>query len=227
VAVTWSTSNKSGGATLSNGNLTATSTTVVNTAMGRSDTSFSSGSFYWEMSCDLDSASSIAGGIANSTETYATGADLAGTVNSVGSYTDGNTYNNSTIVTGGGGINNYTTGNRIGFAVIAGASSKLWNRIIVGGVPGNWNNAAIGSQNPATNTGGINLATLGFTGALFPAYNVNYNGTAQGKITGFFLASSWQGSAPSGFSSLDPVDVLMSQIVMRPRGPTSSLLMRL
>lgn len=202
MATTWSTTNKNAHITLSNGNLTATNdaTRDINYA-GRSDTSFSTGSKYWEEHVDQDNGSSIAIGIANSSETYPDNQFLGLTANSVASYTDGNTYCNSVIVSGGGGINNATTGDTFCYAVIAGASAKLWIRVN----GGNWNNAAIGSQNPATNTGGIDIAALGFTGAIFPAMNTLFltGATPAGALTANFGATAFAFTPPAGFVGLD------------------------
>lgn len=61
-----------------------------------------------------------------------------------------------------------------------------------------WNGAAIGTQNPATNTGGLDISYI--TGAKFPGWT-GYNATGGDVCNANFGASAFQNPPPSGFSS--------------------------
>lgn len=212
MATTWDPSHTNAHIILSNGNLTATNDSTINTNFsGRTAAVISAAAkIYWEMHVDQDNASSIGGGLALLSETFADNVWIGSDTVSVGCYTDGNCYSNGSIVSGGGGICACTTGATMCFAVIGG--SKLWVRVN----GGNWNNDVIANQNPATNTGGVSISALGFTGDTYPAMNtLNIDGVQPvGKLTGNFGATALAFTAPSGFSTFDGTDVLMAQAVM-------------
>lgn len=80
----------------------------------------------------------------------------------------------------------FAQGDVICFAVDGG--NKMWVRRN----GGNWNNQAIGSQNPATNTGGYSIAGMG---TVYPAFNTKN----WGKVTANF-GSVFAFTPPSGFT---------------------------
>lgn len=97
------------------------------------------------------------------------------------------TINASTLST----IQTATTGDVIGVAFDIGAS-KIWIRTNTG----NWNNAAIGSQNPATGTGGISTSTL----AAGPYYAA-FSDLSAISATVVNCGPGYANTAPSGFGS--------------------------
>lgn len=119
--------------------------------------------------------------------------DNSGGNSSIGYFGDGTVYRAGSNQ---GSIATYAAGDNIGVAVDM-VNSKVWFRKN----GGNWNNAAIGSQNPAANTGGYSISTL-TTGGLtvYPACTFFAVGE---KISGRFLATSWSYAAPSGFTELE------------------------
>lgn len=83
------------------------------------------------------------------------------------------------------------SGDNIGVALDR-TNGKIWFRKN----GGNWNNAAIGSQNPATNTGGIANVH-----ASDPYPCLNFLGLGESAIIKL-IAAEWVYGAPSGFSAL-------------------------
>lgn len=150
---------KSATVTLSNNNLTATLASGF--GMARSVAPRTNGKVHFEITITTHAAATtenIAFGIASLTGhalTIGTGADLQ----SVGVWPRGATTNIY--------LNNVTSS----LGTMSGASGKVWAvevdldnlKIWVKNVTDatGWNNGVIGSQNPATNTGGVSLATLG------------------------------------------------------------------
>lgn len=102
-------------------------------------------------------------------------------------------YNNST--TTGIDIGTVTTSNTYMFAVDL-DNDKLW---VWNPATSQWNGAVIGSQNPATNTGGVSLSSrAGAT--MYPAIAVENPGSI---VTANFGASTFVNSTPTGFSTWD------------------------
>jgi hypothetical protein len=198
--VYWSATNKSAAATLSNSNLTGSHNGGSgDNAMGRSDTILT-GKTYYELTVNQDTNASSGPGLANATEVYNVSGRWPGqTVNTVGFYSDGSVYHNwgSTGTTHATGYATYTTGSRLGIAVDI-PNGKIWIRVN----NGNWNNNA--AHDPATNTGGLDFASLIGTGNIYHLFNVHTGGTP-GQVTANFGASSFVDTPPSGFVAVDSV----------------------
>jgi hypothetical protein len=85
---------------------------------------------------------------------------LGETNNSIGYYNTGQVYLNGAVVAT---LASYVSGD-VGCVAYDFIHQKIWFRVNAGG----WNNAAITSQDPANNIGGISTAAI--AGALFPAF---------------------------------------------------------
>ena len=174
--------------TFSNGNKTITKNTGSFFAGTRALDSASTASavkYYWEITITV--RTDVHGyGIANAA------ADLQGYAGKdngqIGWAEDGNIFYNNGFI---GTIQGYAASDTICLAWDAG-NQKIWFRTN----GGNWNNAAIGSQNPATNTGGTSLATLdaGPYYALAKLSGINDASTVN------FGATAFAQTMPSGFS---------------------------
>jgi SPRY domain/BNR repeat-like domain len=92
-------------------------------------------------------------------------------------------------------LTTFQSGDNIGVAVDR-VNHKIWFRKN----GGNWNNAVIGSQNPANNTGGYDISSLNKLGInlLYPAIGLFSSEHSTCK----FASSSWTYGAPTGFSAL-------------------------
>lgn len=95
-----------------------------------------------------------------------------------------------------------TNTTNIGIAVDT-VNKKMWARIN----GGQWDNNA--SDNPATNTGGVDISALLLT-PLTPV--VTFRNSGGGQITGQFASGSWSFAAPSGFSQLSAIAPANPQI---------------
>lgn len=212
MATTWDPANKSATATLSNGNLTVTDSSVVEeNDCGRNTVAITTAQKkYWEEKLDLtDGAISSGPGISIITCDYTSGEWLGFRATSIGYYGTGEVFFNwNTLGTFiANGLNTFTTGDVICVAVDF-AAGKIWFRVN----NGNWNNS--GTDNPATATGGIDFVTsrLG-SGDVYPSFNVYRDGTGVlSKITGNFGATVTAFAIPSGFTTFD--DALIPQAVM-------------
>lgn len=193
----WSATEKSSSITLTGSGLIATHNGGAgDNAMGRSDEAITTGDKkYWEQVVNLDYLQSTGGGICNTSETFPTGRWPGLTDDSIGIYPAGEAYHNyegtsTTLLTG---LPTFTTGDRLCFAVDF-ANKKLWYRV----GNGNWNGS--GTDNPATNTGGISFSSLIGTGDVYPVVNVY---TPNGQSTANFGATSFTHTPPSGFTGFD------------------------
>jgi hypothetical protein len=150
------------------------------------------GKYYWEIV--LNHNGNGGAGIGNLTTVVADGDYLGSTDTSIGWYDGGGVFCvGSQIATWA----TFSTGVvRLCFALDL-TNNKLWGRV---GTTGNWNNAAIGSQNPATNTGGLDLTAAGnvLNNPLAPGANLKST-TIPDAATGVFVSASWLGTPPSGF----------------------------
>lgn len=186
----WDATAKNANVVLSGGNLTAADNgvTFVNLA-GRGDTSVASGQKrYWEVTITSGPPGGMGVGIANSSKTWANDSYLGLETNSIGYFGDGNVwYNNASAAT----LATVAAGDVVCVALDAG--NKIWWRKN----GGNWNNS--GTDNPATNTGGVTLAG-GLTGTVYAGYNVRNEGTT-GQLTANFGATAFAFTPPSGFTS--------------------------
>jgi len=188
-AVTLNPSDKHANVTLSGGDLTSTNTTTRGNV--RSTTSKSSGKFYFELLLTTGSNGyDHCVGVANSTASLTTGPGGSGGAHSVGQYGgDANIYiNNASVGTG----TTCTVTNRMCVAVDF-DNNRIWYRTN----SGNWNNNA--SNDPATNTGGVSIASI--TGPFFVIVSVENSGGGNGVSTINFGATAFTYTAPSGFGN--------------------------
>lgn len=161
---------------------------------GRGTAGRTSGKGYFEVGLTAGSdLSHLMLGVADSSATLTNyvGSDVHGYGLQPGSGS-GSVYHN-----GGSTTNLYgtaTVGQTVGVALDI-TNSKLW---FWNSASGNWNNAAIGSQDPANNTGGISIS--GLTGSIFPALSF-FDHAAATTLTFNLGGSAFVGSVPSGFSS--------------------------
>ena len=174
---------------LSNSNKTFTQAVASNFFTGcRSRFSATSGKYYWEFSCGTWSAvSTTQKGLGISSN--AGGGNVIGDDSnlSMGYRADGIVRRNSTTLAT---YSTYTTGDVICIALDL-DNNTIWFRKN----NGDWNNNA--SNNPATNTGGLNISAM--TGTKFPYVSgVRLNDA----ITIRTALADWTLSAPSGFGAL-------------------------
>lgn len=190
---TWDPAHKNAAITLTGGNLIGTD------AGGGYHPCFAlngvtTGKYYWEVTVNV-AQSSPSVGIGNVSTSSTTGAWLGVTTDAIGWFVDGGVWNNNAQVAtweapGTGSLK------RVCLALDL-TNNKLWGRV---GAAGNWNNAAIGSQNPATNTGGVTVGAGVLAAAVVPGFNTFTSGDV---ATGAFDQASWAGTAPGGFSPFD------------------------
>lgn len=188
---TWNSADKAASITLSGGDLTATKASSDNTfSCVRSIGSRSTGKYYVEFTGTFSSNSTeIQVGIATSSagvlSTY-----LGDTTQSLGVDYNGGAYINDALL--GSGLPVSSGGVRC--LAIDLDNMKVWARAN----GGNWNNGAIGVQNPATNTGGYSLSTL----AAAPYYlAAGVYRTSNHVIVLNCGASAYAFTAPSGFGN--------------------------
>lgn len=181
---TWNPLDKAVSITLSNGNLTATSSSANSGVRGT--TSNSSGKWYFEFTATNVVGNTYRTGLANSGANLTTA--LGGNSNGVGYQSNTGAVNIGGLSVGTAAI--YTTGNTIGVAVDF-TGKLIW--FAING--GNWNNSAL--ANPATGTGGFSLSSLS-SGPYFIAFygNVNLNACTMAPAGGSF-------TPPIGFTPWD------------------------
>ena len=177
---TWQTSGAPSGTVLSNGNLTATG--PINYWV-RASAGITSGKIYWECTWTGTPGAQTRVGWATGSASQ-TASELGDVANCAG-------YTPSTGFVRGPGntIQTQAGTDRCCIAYDYG-NGKLWIR----NNNGSWNNS--GSDDPATNTGGI---TLTASGTMYPAAELFNSGIS---INAYFSLSSWSYSAPSGFSAM-------------------------
>jgi hypothetical protein len=171
---TWNSADKAAGITLSNTNHTATGASGNNGVRGTNGRS--TGKWYFEFPVNTITAGFAVLGIGTSSFNI----NDNSTSGSVGISASG-------TISPSGNMGSAPTGKHISFAVDF-DNLKFWARYD----GGNWNGAAIGSQNPATNTGGTAFSA----GTYFPLVLIQNVGTTTIN-TG---DSAFVYSAPSGFS---------------------------
>jgi len=177
-------------ATLSNGNLTATHSQTANTNTDCAGTLFprSSGKYYCEFTIGATHGATDSVGCNLSANTF----DASNSANTITYIKTGAVWVNSSNALGN--IGTWTTADVIGMAVDL-DNRKVWFRKN----GGNWNNAVIGSQNPATNTGG---ASITVAGAYSPYVGFNGSGSLNtDNVTANFGATSYGAAAPAGFGN--------------------------
>src|SRR6516164_5442777 len=194
-STTWNPADKSANITLSNGNLTATNGASAGDNGVRSVTSKSTGKYYVEFTITgVLSGADTGIGIATGSAPLTIGAtSTGGFICYPGT---GNIYFNGSFtgVTPGGSTGIGT----VWCMAIDLVNSKGWFRIN----GGNWDGS--GTDNPATNTGGINIATLFPTNAAYAFFCANANAAG---VTANFGTSAFSFTVPSGFSAWGAADV--------------------
>jgi len=181
--------------TMSNGNLTATHNAATTADGVRSTALKTSGKYYFEVTRGVNGANPGGAtcfmGIILSTGLVgdpATGTNVSACYpNQAGGVYSNNTFTNKTV---GAAV---APGDLVGIAIDL-DNRKAWfckNNL-------NWLNAVIGSENPATNTGGVVIAAGSWT----PAVGFLGSGAVVGdSFTANFGASAFSGTVPSGFTS--------------------------
>lgn len=235
MATTWNPSDSNPSITFSNGNLTALTADATGIQCVRSTTSRSTGLVMFEAllgsftSTDwIASADAAFGlGVQAATLTPAGGAfALGGDNNSLGAFPGFRiavVLNNVDLTSGFGAGTQDNVGSTITFAVNF-TTGKLWvssTQMRAAGFP--WNNNVIGSENPASLTGGLTFSTIA-GGALFIMYggffgrNLTLNTAgpfATGAVTGF---TPWDRIVPR------PLSVSQGETVAAFHGNASKVL---
>jgi hypothetical protein len=175
-------------ATLTNGSLTVTSTGL---SYAKSQHFRSTGKFYFEITIALWNNTSDGLGVTTLAAGYT--AMTTPTTGSMMFRTTGNIYSGGT--NSGKQLGVINNGDVIGVAVDL-TNSKIWYRK---SPSGNWNGLAIGSENPATNTGGVALPSVDVTAGLSPG--VSLQTTTTPTVTANFGNSAFSGAVPAGFTA--------------------------
>lgn len=187
---------------LSNGNLTGTyNSTAPASVTARSTTNHSSGKFYLEFTNNAvgtPSSGSIFG--CGDSGVPASGAVGIGfDTNSCGLYgINGEVYYNGTLIIAGSSDLTFVANDVAGVAIDLG-NNAIWFRNVTSGTH-NWN--ASGSANPATNTGGVALTSIGAVYFMMGAYRASTQSTV--NIGG----TSYAGTPPAGFGNWDVAALL-------------------
>lgn len=180
--------------TLSNGNLTATHSNTTDNSGVRSASLKSAGKYYFEIAIGATHGSLDNVGIATAGATHAN--MTAGGVNGLVVFMS---LSSGAIYTNGGSASRPITTTTAGDVICAAVdldNKKVWFRK---NAAGNWNGLAIGSENPATNAGGVSIVPVG---AVTPILTFGGSGTAiNDAYTINFGQSAFLGSAPSGFGN--------------------------
>lgn len=196
MATNWDATAKNAHALLSNNNLTVVgdASSALNFA-GRSVAGGVIGSGvkrYWEVTivADAGGASNEVGvGAASAAETFLDGEYLGSQAAGLGYYDSGAVFYTAIA---GATFATFGAGDIICVALVG--WTKVWFRVNGGG----WNNDILANQNPATNTGGIDI-TAAIAADIYPAYDVRNTGSQ----TANFGASALAFTPPSGFTTFD------------------------
>lgn len=198
---TWNPNDNEGGLTLSNGNLTATATSSTGSAEVRSIAGRTNGLVYFEatwVNVQGPTVTAIGLGIGSLAEhTLSPSVGIGGDTKSLGFFTS---TSQSTIFqnNGGTGTTNFgsgmgpANGTVYGFALNL-TTAKMWvQRISPAGA--GWNNASIGTQNPATGTGGVAIDIGG------EPFGLDIQFFTSGDVVTINTGgSAFVGTPPSGF----------------------------
>jgi len=181
---------KAANITLSNGNLTATDIATSAWISVRSQTSHTTGKWYWEWTLGSKGTGEGICGFGNSSSPLSGGpnAFFGCDANGIGLVSNGQVWKNFTPTSILATISN---GDICGLAMDIGAQ-LFWCR----NGAGNWNGS--GAANPATGSGGISLPSGLASGAIFAGISVLNNGDFS---TANFGASAFNQTPPSGFSA--------------------------
>lgn len=175
--------------TLSNGNLTAThNSALINWNSVRGTTFRSSGKYYFEARLDYSAGSFVAAGVGNTSQTLAN--YVGSGINGIGLISNGDVFQNATPTTA---VSGFSTGGIGGLAVDI-DNRKLWVRNGAGA----WNSARGGTQDPATNQGGITFPSGLSTGDVYVFVSVQ---ALTDAVTANFGATAFANSPPSGFTA--------------------------
>lgn len=187
----WNFNNKNASITLSNGDLTATtSITATQNALALDPVMSGTGKYYWEV---VMTGTNVGAGVGTHFSSVATGIYLGQQDNHLGWFNSGSVVSNNAVIDT---WSTFATGSRLCIALDM-VNNKIWGRV---GTAGNWDNAAIGSQNPATNTGGLTLPTqIRFN--VVPGCCLSTSGDS---VAAAFASGSWAGTPPSGFGQIGP-----------------------
>lgn len=187
-ATTWNPSDKGANITLSNGNLTLANSGSV--AAVRSTTNKTTGKIYYEVTwtgSNFNFLTSSGCGLATSTASLISAAPT----NTVFPRISDGTVLRSGSTTGMPTLGAIASGDTVSVAIDMG-NHMIWFRKNAG----NWNGNA--ANNPATNTGGVDISAIFASAAAF-AYGAASSGVTAG--TANFGATSFGFSVPSGFSA--------------------------
>jgi hypothetical protein len=189
-AATWNPADKSSAMTLSNGNMTASQPASAGYQFVRSTTSKSTGKLY----CEITWGASVGGGgndgigIATSS---ATSSWVAGGTGGLVYWSSGSAFFNGGPVVSG--LGSCSPGDVCCFAIDL-ANNRIWSRKNAGV----WNSG--GSDNPATNVGGVDISALFPTNPLYMHFGSTGNWSAS-SCTINFGATAFAQAVPSGFTA--------------------------
>jgi len=183
---TWNPADKDANIGLTGGNLTATKT-GDGASVVRSVASRSSGLYYYEITFSVFTGSFSGVGIANGTASLS--AFMGSDVNACIWLSDGRVYVNNSNFTN---IQSWAQGDTLCTSFDA-TNKLIWFRTN----GGNWNNS--GAANPATGTGGIDLAANGLAAGPYLASIQTWLDT--NASTANFGATTYAQTAPSGFGN--------------------------
>lgn len=193
MVVTWDTNNTGGNGVFSNGNLTITSGSGSWNST-RATQGLPAGKWYFEATIDNNgtvggSNGDFAVGIAN------TNLNMSSTPGAVSS-TAVMYYPQTGLVFSNGGTSTIQTGavSHVVCVAFDTTAKLIWWRVD----GGNWNNAAIGSQDPAAGIGGKSFSSITH-GNWYP--NFGFEST-DAKVTANFGATSFTQTVPTGYSSV-------------------------
>ena len=182
VPVTWNPSDKSAGITLSNGNLTAVSTTEAYKAV-RSVQSVSSGKYYWEFNIDFVNGFTTRVGVGVGTSSATLDGRVGTDSYGYGYFSPNGYIFYNDIWTAGHDV--YITNDIIGVALDLDNGKIWWSR------NGVWQDGG----DPGAGTG---EAYSGLSGTFYAMVDVDDTGS---QVTASFGATTFSYSAPSGFTS--------------------------
>ena len=197
MSYTFDPGNTSASITLSNGNLTAAGVAGVNDRLAIGTVFETAGLWYWETTINVGPGAGGSDGFMTIGAAYSgfpTEGLYLGT--SVGYYPlDGAGIINGV---GLGFVESATTGSVVCVALDL-THKKMWVRVN----GGNWNNDVIGSQNPATNTGGWDVSGVSGISSTGVAAAVAELITEGNQVTANFGATTFAFTPPSGFAGFD------------------------
>lgn len=165
---------------------------------GRANSGLGVGLLYWECSFDVLTSSYVGAGLSIA------GKSLIGYVGddagSLGFISDGSRFTGGSATTT---LSAFSNGD-----VLCMALDLTHNKVWVRKNNGAWNSAVGGTQDPATNAGGISLPA-GLIGVdLYPTGSVQKN--SSDKITGRFNIAHFSFPVPAGFSAWDTANTIVA-----------------